>query len=29
VVENQSHVIDAGTAMVMAWSLELEEFVNA
>ncbi|GAA0276609.1 MULTISPECIES: phage tail protein [Pseudomonas] len=29
VVENQSHVIDDGTAMVMSWSLELEEFVNA
>ena len=29
VVENQSHVIDDGTAMVMTWTLELEEFVNA
>jgi len=29
VVENQSNVIDDGTAMVMTWSLELEEFVNA
>ncbi len=29
VVENQSNVIDDGTAMVMAWTLELEEFVNA
>lgn len=29
VVENQSNVIDDGTAMVMTWTLELEEFVNA
>lgn len=29
VVETQSNVIDDGTAMVMTWSLELEEFVNA
>ncbi|NJJ55601.1 phage tail protein [Pseudomonas sp. B14(2022)] len=29
VVETQSNVIDDGTAMVMAWTLELEEFVNA
>ncbi|MBV4456263.1 MULTISPECIES: phage tail protein [Pseudomonas] len=29
VVEKQSNVIDDGTAMVMAWTLELEEFVNA
>ena len=29
VVETQSNVIDDGTAMVMSWTLELEEFVNA
>jgi phage protein U len=29
VVETQSNVIDDGTAMVMSWSLELEEFANA
>lgn len=29
VVETQSNVIDDGTAMVMTWALELEEFVNA
>jgi phage protein U len=29
VLETQSNVIDDGTAMVMTWSLELEEFVNA
>ncbi|KAA8561022.1 hypothetical protein FX985_01072 [Pseudomonas extremaustralis] len=29
IVETQSNVIDDGTAMVMAWTLELEEFVNA
>lgn len=29
VVEAQSNVIDDGTAMVMNWTLELEEFVNA
>lgn len=29
VVETQSNVIDDGTAMVMTWNLELEEFVNA
>ena len=29
VLETQSSVIDDGTAMVMAWNLELEEFVNA
>lgn len=29
VVETQSNVIDDGTAMVMTWTLELEEFVNA
>ncbi|WP_282396536.1 phage tail protein [Pseudomonas sp. PS01298] len=29
VQENQSNVIDDGTAMVMTWILELEEFVNA
>jgi phage protein U len=28
-VETQSNVIDDGTAMVVAWTLELEEFVNA
>lgn len=28
-VETQSNVIDDGTAMVMTWTLELEEFVNA
>ncbi|MBA1295359.1 phage tail protein [Pseudomonas lurida] len=28
-VETQSNVIDDGTAMVLAWTLELEEFVNA
>jgi phage protein U len=29
VMETQSNVIDDGTAMVMAWTMELEEFVNA
>ena len=29
ITETQSHVIDDGTAIVMAWALELEEFVNA
>lgn len=29
VVETQGNVIDDGTAMVMTWTLELEEFVNA
>lgn len=29
VLENQSNVIDDGTAMVMTWTLELGEFVNA
>lgn len=29
VLETQSNVIDDGTAMVMTWTLELEEFVNA
>jgi phage protein U len=29
VVETQSNVIDDGTAMVMNWTLELEEFTNA
>ncbi|MGB3127642.1 MAG: phage tail protein [Pseudomonas sp.] len=29
VVENQSNVIDDGTAMVMTWTLVLEEFINA
>lgn len=29
VVETQSYVIDDGTAMVIAWKLDLEEFVNA
>lgn len=29
VVETQSNVIDDGTAMVMTWALELEEFVHA
>jgi phage protein U len=29
VVENQASVIDDGTAMVINWSLTLEEFVNA
>ncbi|WP_338479834.1 phage tail protein [Pseudomonas trivialis] len=29
VTEAQSNVIDDGTAMVMTWTLELEEFVNA
>ncbi|VVQ25673.1 hypothetical protein PS934_05928 [Pseudomonas fluorescens] len=29
ITETQSHVIDDGTAIVMAWTLELEEFVNA
>lgn len=29
VVEAQSNVIDDGTAMVMNWTLELEEFTNA
>ncbi|MDT9631023.1 phage tail protein [Pseudomonas marginalis] len=29
IVETQSNVIDDGTAMVMAWTLELEEFANA
>ncbi|MEO8491625.1 MULTISPECIES: phage tail protein [unclassified Pseudomonas] len=28
-VEKQSNVIDDGTAMVMAWTLVLEEFINA
>ena len=27
--ENQSNVIDDGTAMVISWTLTLEEFVNA
>ena len=27
--ENQSNVIDDGTAMVIGWTLTLEEFVNA
>ena len=29
VTENQANVIDDGTAMVITWSLVLEEFVNA
>ncbi|KAF1028196.1 MAG: hypothetical protein GAK37_02263 [Pseudomonas sp.] len=29
VTETQSQVIDDGTAMVIKWGLELEEFVNA
>jgi phage protein U len=29
VAETQSRVIDDGTAMVVAWTLELEEFTNA
>jgi len=29
VMETQSNVIDDGTAMLMTWSLELEEFINA
>ena len=29
VIETQSNVIDDGTALVIAWSMELEEFVNA
>ena len=29
VVEIQSNVIDDGTAMVMTWTLVLEEFINA
>jgi phage protein U len=29
ITETQSNVIDDGTAIVMAWTLELEEFVNA
>ena len=29
ITETQSHVIDDGTAIVMAWALMLEEFVNA
>lgn len=29
VTETQSRVIDDGTAMVIDWTLELEEFVNA
>lgn len=29
VIETQSSVIDDGTALVIAWSMELEEFVNA
>jgi phage protein U len=29
VVENQTDVIDDGTAMVINWTLVLEEFVNA
>ena len=29
VAETQSGVIDDGTAMVVAWTLELEEFTNA
>ncbi|MGY2289122.1 phage tail protein [Pseudomonas sp. SDO528_S397] len=29
VTETQSNVIDDGTAMVIAWTLTLEEFVNA
>ncbi|MCU1781184.1 phage tail protein [Pseudomonas sp. 13B_2.1_Bac1] len=29
VLENQRNVIDDGTAMVMTWTLELGEFVNA
>ena len=29
VKETQSNVIDDGTAMLMTWTLELEEFVNA
>ena len=29
VMETQSNVIDDGTAMLMTWTLELEEFVNA
>ncbi|MCR4538346.1 phage tail protein [Pseudomonas sp. 18.1.10] len=29
VQETQSNVIDDGTAMLMTWTLELEEFVNA
>jgi len=29
ITETQSNVIDDGTAIVMAWALELEEFVNA
>ncbi|WP_426134919.1 phage tail protein [Pseudomonas sp. PWP3-1b2] len=28
-VEKQSNVIDDGTAMVMVWTLVLEEFINA
>ncbi len=29
IAENQSNVIDDGTAMVIGWTLTLEEFVNA
>ncbi|QJI33551.1 phage tail protein [Pseudomonas sp. ADAK13] len=29
VVETQGNVIDDGTAMVMTWTLEMEEFINA
>jgi phage protein U len=29
IVETQGNVIDDGTAMVMTWTLELEEFINA
>jgi len=29
VQENQSYVIDDGTAMLIDWSIELKEFVNA